>query len=176
MKGLKKALLFGLFLLIGLIILSLWYGITFSMDVVSTYEVNEPSLEKKLLIATQGGDFKNAITSAVIERYNLDAVYIRAVDVTTLDTIDPKPFTAILVIHTWEYWKPPKTVSAFRERAKEYNNKMVYLATSGDGNYKIDGVDALSGESILANAPLFVDNINHKLSTILGINHPPISN
>lgn len=176
MKGLKKALLFGLFLLIGLIILSLWYDITFSMDVVSTYEVNDPSLEKKLLIATQGSDFKNAITSAVIERYNLDAVYIRVVDVTTLDTIDPKPFTAILVIHTWEYWKPPKTVSAFRERAKEYNNKMVYLATSGDGNYKIDGVDALSGESILANAPLFVDNINHKLSTILGINNPPISN
>lgn len=176
MKGLKKALLIGLFLLIGLIVLSFWYSITFSMDVVPTYEVNEPSLEKKLLIATQGSDFKNAITSAVVERYKQDAVYIRVVDVTSLDTIDPKPFTAILIIHTWEYWKPPKTVSTFRERAKEYHNKMVYLSTSGDGNYKIAGVDAISGESILANAPLFVDKINHKLSTILGINHPPISN
>ena len=176
MKGLKKALLFGLFLLIGLIILSLWYSITFSMDVVQAYDVNDPTLEKKLLIATQGSDFKNAVTSAVVERYKKNSIYIKVIDVTSLDTINPKPFNAILIIHTWEYWKPPKAVSTFTERAKEYHDKMYFLATSGDGNYKIDGVDALSGESILGNAPFFVNKINHKLGTMLGIKDPPISN
>ena len=146
------------------------------MGVVQAYDVNEPSLEKKLLIATQGSDFKNALTSAVVERYKQDSVYIRVVDVTSLDTINPKPFNAILIVHTWEYWKPPKAVSAFTERAKEYHEKMVYLATSGDGNYKIDGVDALSGESILGNAPFFVDEVNHKLGTILGFKDLPKSN
>lgn len=175
MKRLKKALLFGLFLLIGLIIFSLWYSITFSMGLVQAYDVNEPKLEKKLLIATQGSDFKNAITSAVVERYKQDSVYIRVVDVTSLDTINPKPFNAILIIHTWEYWKPPKAVSTFTEKAKEYHDKMFFLATSGDGNYKIDGVDALSGESILGNVPFFVNKINQWLDTMLGVKDLPIT-
>lgn len=176
MIGLKKGLLFILFLLILLSVLSLWYSITFSMAVVQPYDVNNPTLEKKLLIATQGSDFKNAVTSGVVEHYKQNSVYIKVVDVTSLDTLNPKPFNAILIIHTWEYWKPPKSVSNFRDEYKAYHDKIVYLATSGDGNYKIDEVDALSGESNLTNAPLFVSRINHKLGPMLGIKDLPISN
>jgi hypothetical protein len=124
------------------------------MDVVTPYTINETYFEKKLLIATQGSDFKDKVTSAIVKHFKLDSIYIQVFDIAELQGVDPNDFDALVIIHTWENWKPPVAVKAFIDRTKMDKDKIVVLTTSGEGSYKMDDVDAIVGESILANAPV----------------------
>jgi len=167
MKLFKKFLLIFLAVMIAFFLFLLWYQNNYSMDVVAPYVVNTPSFEKKLLIATQGSDFKNKVTSGIVDHFKADSVYIEVVDISILPTIDPKKYNALVIIHTWENWKPPITVQTFIEKYTEYSNKIVVLTTSGEGSYKMEGLDAITGESILVDTPLFVDTIIERLNKIL---------
>tara|TARA_R110000744_G_scaffold1334_1_gene4718 strand:+ start:813 stop:1331 length:519 start_codon:yes stop_codon:yes gene_type:complete len=167
MKLFKKVVLIILAVMIVFFLFLIWYQYNYSMDVVAPYEVNTPSFEKKLLIATQGSDFKNKVTSGVVDHFKADSVYIEVVDISTLPTIDPRKYNALVIMHTWENWKPPLTVQTFIEEYPEYSNKIIVLTTSGEGSYKMERVDAITGESILADAPLFVDTIIERLNKIL---------
>ncbi len=44
------------------------------------------------------------------------------------------------------------------------------LTTSGEGTYKVKDVDAIAGESILEDAPVFVKEIISRLDSILKAN------
>lgn len=167
MIGYKRVILIFLGVLVVFFLFLLWYQYRYSMDFVESYEVNSPNLEQKLLIASQGSEFKNRITNEIIDHYKMDSIYIEVVDVNTLSRIDTDNFSAILVLHTWENWKPPKEVKLFMERTSEQRDKTVVLTTSGEGSYKMDGIDALVGESILENVPVFTKKITEKLDTLL---------
>jgi menaquinone-dependent protoporphyrinogen IX oxidase len=78
----------------------------------------KPILEKKLLIATQGSDFKDKVTSAIVKHFKLDSIYIQVFDIAELQGVDPNDFDALVIIHTWENWKPPVAVKAFIDRTK----------------------------------------------------------
>ena len=167
MKRFKKILLIILGIMIAFFLFLMWYQYNYSMDVVTPYIVNNPSFEKKLLIATQGSEFKNKVTSGIVDHFKADSVYIEVVDISALPTIEPKKYNAIVIIHTWENWKPPISVQTFIEKYTDDKNNIVVLTTSGEGSYKMESVDALTGESILVDAPLFVDTIIERLNKIL---------
>ncbi|GMN11719.1 hypothetical protein MTsPCn9_29020 [Croceitalea sp. MTPC9] len=169
MKALKKILLIILGLIVVLLLFAVWYNIKYAMDVVEPYEVNSANLEKSLLIATQGSVFKDRVTDAVINHYKSDAVFIKVIDIGNLDQINPDDFKALLLIHTWENWKPPMEVKSFIERTKSSAYKIVVLTTSGQGNYKMEEVDAITGESIIEDIPLFTEQIFERLNLLLRI-------
>ena len=143
-----------------------WYKYTYSMDIATTYEVNSPNLENRLLIATQGSKFKNAITHGIVNRYKNDSVFIRVIDISDLAQINPNEFDALVVIHTWENWKPPVPVTSFIERTLDKKDKIIILTTSGEGSYKMENVDAITGESILADAPIVIEKIIKKVKPL----------
>lgn len=167
MKTLKKILLIFLSIMFVFLLFLLWYQWQYAMDEVTTYEVNSPTLKKHLLIATQGSDFKDMITNSIVETYKKDSVYIKVIDVSALDNIDIHDFDAIVVLHTWENWQPPKAVANFIKNSTDFTDKIVVMTTSGDGNFKMDEVDAITGESILMDAPLFTDKILKKTNPLL---------
>lgn len=146
---------------------ALWYKNEYSMDTAETYEVNSRNLEKKLLIATQGSDFKNTVAQAIIDYYKSDSIYLKVIDVSALNEIVPADYDAILVLHTWEYEKPPARVATFIEMTSSYQDKIVVLTTSGPGTSKIEGVDAITGESILDDAARVVEDIIERLNPLL---------
>jgi hypothetical protein len=158
----------GLLLIIGLlIILGTWYKYAFSMDEATSMEINSPNLEQKILIATQGSEFKDEVTVIISEHYTLKPVFIKVTDVKGLTEIDPNDYNAIIVIHTWENGKPPLVVAEFIERNMVYKEKIVMLSTSGNGSFKMTDVDAISGESILKNAETLSEKVIHKVDAIL---------
>ena len=167
MKLFKKFLLIFLAVMIAFFLFLIWYQYHYSMDVVAPYTINPPTLEKKVLIATQGSEFKNKVTGGIVDYFKADSVYIEVVDITSLPTINLEKYNALVIIHTWENWKPPITVQTFIEKYPEFSNKIVVLTTSGEGSYKMERVDAITGESKLADAPLFVDTIIERLNKIL---------
>ena len=79
MKLFKKILLIILALMVAFFLFLIWYQHNYSMDVVSPYTINSPTLEKKLLIATQGSEFKNKVTSGIVNHFKTDSVYIESV-------------------------------------------------------------------------------------------------
>ena len=167
MKRFKK-LLYTLLGMLGVfIVFTLWYTNKYAMEEVKAFEVNDTHFSKKLLIATQGSDFKNTITAGLVEYFKGDSVYIKVIDVSELEKIDPDAFDAIALIHTWENWKPPPSVRYFIDNNQNAKNKMVILTTSGEGSYKMDEVDALTGESIVEEAPAYFDKIIDRLKPLL---------
>ena len=167
MKRFKKILYRILAVMVVFFLFLVWYQYKYSMDVVAPYTINAPTLEKKLLIATQGSDFKDKVTSGIVNHFKSDSVYIEVVDVESLNVIDPDDFNALVIIHTWENWKPPLSVQSFIEKYGNESNKIIVLTTSGDGDYTMDGVDAIAGESKLSEVPLYINNIIDRLNKLL---------
>lgn len=148
-------------------VFAVWYKYEYSMDSVVPYSINSSTLQTKLLIATQGSNFKNTVTQGVLDYYKANPVFIEVIDVSTLSDIKPIDYTAILVMHTWEYGKPPEAVQSFMDENSNSKNKMVVLTTSGEGSERMEDVDAISGESILEDAPDVVAEIVGQLNSII---------
>lgn len=144
-----------------------WYQYKFSMDEAESYKVNAAQWNKQLLIATQGSDFKDALTKGLVDYFKSDSIFIQVEDIQVLEVIDPEKYDALVIIHTWENWKPPVVVESFIERTKMYSSKIVVLTTSGEGSYKMDDVDAITGESILADTEIQVYKIIDRLGPLL---------
>lgn len=148
MSHIKKVTLFIVVIVILLLVFGLWYNFTYSMDIIKPTQVNTTEYNRKLLIATQGSKFKNELTNRIIEQYKNDSIYINIIDITALKKSDLTSYQAILLIHTWENWKPPVMVENFINTLSESDkNKLIVMTTSGNGSYKMDGIDAITGES-----------------------------
>ncbi|WP_299215327.1 hypothetical protein [uncultured Aquimarina sp.] len=144
-------------------LLATWYKYEYSMEEAKAFQLNDPTLDQKLLIATQGSEFKDSITSGLVRHYKSDAIFIKVIDISSLEQINPENYTAMVLIHTWENWKPPYVVRLFIERTADYRDKTVVLTTSGEGAYQMKEVDAITGESNLEEAPVFINKIIDKL-------------
>ncbi|MEQ8218343.1 MAG: hypothetical protein RIM68_11165 [Arenibacter sp.] len=167
MKKFRKIFLVLLSIAVVFLVFMFWYQNEYAMDNAQEYEVNSPGENSRLLVATQGSEFKNTITAAIVDYYKTEAVYIKVIDVSALAGVNPNNYDALLIIHTWENWKPPSAVKAFMDRTKDYRDKTVVLTTSGEGSYKMEGVDAFTGESNLEETPMFVGEIIKKLNSLL---------
>ncbi|NJB72190.1 flavodoxin [Saonia flava] len=171
MKLIKKILIgflifFGLFLMFAI-----WYKYQYSMDEAVSREVNSISLNKKLLIATQGSNFKNKLTDEIVEYYKTDSTYIKIMDISSLGTTNLDDYDAILIMHTWEYSKPPSPIQSFMNSGKYNSKKMVVFTTSGEGSYKMENVDAITGASKLENIGSHKNEIVNKLNPIIHRNN-----
>ncbi|MEL6810328.1 MAG: hypothetical protein AAFP76_03215 [Bacteroidota bacterium] len=167
MKIAKRILIGLVVLVIAFCVFAVWYKNTYSMEVVSPYAVNDAHLPTKLLVATQGSEFKDQITASLVNRYHQDSVYISVIDVSSLKDVKPEDYKAIIVMHTWENWKPPRPVEEFVDRTKAYSDKIIVLTTSGEGSYRMEEVDALTGASIIKHAEDYSDEIIFRIEKLL---------
>lgn len=163
----KKRLIFLLGIVLLLIAFAYWYKATYSMEMAENRGVNSATLSSKVLIATQGSDFKNAIVTNIINFYKRDSVHIKTIDVTQLPQYEPNVYNAIVILHTWEYGKPPQAVKQFVNENIRDKEKMIVFATSGAGDNKIEGIDAMAGESNIENAGDISDEIIERIEALL---------
>jgi hypothetical protein len=136
------------------------------MHKVKAYQVNSPELPKKLLIATQGSAFKDSLTQKIISHYKRDPLFIKVIDISNLAEINPENYNALVLIHTWENYKPPTDVKNFIERTTAYKDRIIVFTSSGQGNFKMDEVDALTGESKLENVDYFTNKIIKRVNPL----------
>lgn len=162
----QKILLAVATLIAASVALAGWYRIHFSMSAARPFEVNDPHSSPRVLIATQGSEFKDAVVAGVVEHLKARAAYVKVIDVSALPAVDQSEWNAIVLVHTWEMRKPPKEVKAFVDRARN-SGKSVVLTTSGAGTFKLDGVDAISSASVVADAPSRSADIAERVDGIL---------
>jgi len=81
-------------------------------------------------------------------------------------TVNEHEWDAIVIMHTWEYWKPQKDAAAFVNRIESLDH-VVVLTTSGNSEAKMEDIDAITSASILTETPSVSEEISSQLKTIL---------
>ncbi|MCB0794988.1 MAG: hypothetical protein KDB88_09645, partial [Flavobacteriales bacterium] len=146
--GMKlKELLIITGVLLAILIGLAWYAATHMMVQVTERVLDPGGASAEVLIATQGSAYKGAVTRELSKGLAKGGVRVTINDVSSLGQVDPDQWDAIVVMHTWEYWRPEPNAKAFRE---EHGNArhIIYLSTSGSGEERLD-VDAVSSASTL---------------------------
>ncbi|OEK01003.1 hypothetical protein BFP97_05525 [Roseivirga sp. 4D4] len=142
-----RAFFIGLaIVIVAFTIFAIVYRAIYSMDIARSYQVNSPHFETSLFIATQSSPFKDRLVNQLVDSLEKHPLFIQVKDISRLESISPEEWNAILVIHTWEYYKAPNAVRQFASDWKELDH-IVYFSTSGDGGYALEDVDAISGAS-----------------------------
>lgn len=167
MKKFRNALLFIAGCLLFILTIGVWYKITYSMHPATSRQIHSETLTTKVLIATQGSDFKNAVVTNIVNQYKLDSVFLNIIDVNRIGNVNAEDYQAIVILHTWEYGKPPSAVKKFLEQNSEYRDKTIVFTTSGEGTNKMAEIDALTGESILENASDHSDEIIERINKLI---------
>jgi hypothetical protein len=148
-----------------------WYNMHYSMDAVRSFEVNSPQLNQRILIATQGSRFKEDVVNGLIYRLRSRDVYIQVIDVTKLPEVEEVEWDGIVILHTWENWKPHQAASNFVARSIA-PHKLIVLSTSRLGNNKLTDVDGLSSASLKHNVPELVNEITLRIEKLLNQPEP----
>jgi hypothetical protein len=136
------------------------------MEIAEPFEVNSPLLDQKILIATQGSEFKDKVVDGLVENLKDRSVYLKVIDISSLPDIKEDDFTAIVLLHNWEMLKPPEVIEQFLEQSKNIE-KIVVLTTSGGSDTSKEGIDIISGESIISEVPERVNQLMSKLEPLL---------
>lgn len=144
----------------------MYYQKTFSMEVIPTIEINNSSLTAKVLIASQGSDYKREVVANVVDAFRESEVYVKVIDVTKLTDIQESDWDVIVLLHTWEMWKPQINAAALMKRTLN-KEKLVVLATSGSGEEMMNEVDGITSASVLSNASKDSQEIIQSIKTIL---------
>lgn len=166
MKTWKKVLLSITALALVLFAFLSWYKFHYSMKPVEAFAVNNPGLAQHVLIATQGSAYKDAIVAGLVADLRTRPVYIRVIDVSGLSEVREQDWDVIVVLHNWENWKPQPDAAAFINRVAD-KNKLIVVSTSGDGDMKIEGVDAITSASRLSDVPAHLALIQKRINALL---------
>jgi uncharacterized protein YneF (UPF0154 family) len=130
-------------------------------------ESGNPKATVRVLIATQGSAFKDAVVAQVMAQLASSQAFIKVVDISSLGDVSAANWSAVLVLHTWEFGKPPQMVRDFVARQSSVRN-LVVLSTSGSGRERLAGVDAVSAASVDADVPARAAEVTRRLRAILG--------
>ena len=166
-------LLAALFLLCAIAV-PLRYTRQHSMFVAGSFEAGSSALEPRVLIATQGSSFKNALVDGLLAELKPRTGYLKVIDVANLSKIQEKEWAAIVVLHTWEYGKPQADAAAFVGRASE-KRKLIVVTTSGGGAEKMPGIDAISAASAMRQVPAGVAEVTGRIESLLKKRPPEAS-
>jgi hypothetical protein len=121
---------------------------------------NEPSLEKRVLIASWNTEFKRAVLAKVQEEVKKDNAHIEIIDPRDLHKKDPADYDAIVILDRVWMWRLSSAYRSFLKRVEE-RGRLVLVPTAGDPDWKpIDkGVDVVTATS----RPESVDKVAKKL-------------
>jgi len=133
-------------------------------------ELNDSTLDKKVLVASRYSEFKEAIIGKLKEAFKDQLVYIKFIGLDDLEKEDAKQYNAVVMINKCMAWQIDRNVIGFLKRYEDHSN-MIVLTTSGDGNWlpKMEGrnFDAISSASKQANVDNVAGQIIEKVNSLV---------
>ena len=144
-----------------------WYKYQYSMEIIAQQEYNEGE-RVRVLVASQGSEFKAALADELIKGTVSKSIHVKLIDVTRLDKVNESKWDAIIIIHSWEYFKPEKNTKSF-VKSLPSKEKLILVTTSADGKLGMKNVDGVSCASSLAEVGDISDKILNRLVSILSL-------
>lgn len=134
-------------LLFALSFISYFYVAENSMGISQALTINNRNAENSLLITSQQSDYKDQLTENLIDKLMGQDIYIELIDINDLSQIDKNEYDAYVLMHTWEIYKAPSSITSFTNRVD--NSKVFIVGTSGGGDLSLAGLDGISSASVL---------------------------
>jgi len=144
----------------------IWYRGHYAMRVARSFSAGAPSSAQRVLLATQGSPFKEALVAGLVAHLRSRPVYVSVIDVSGLPGVKEGDWSAIVVIHTWEYSQPQADARAFIDRLSD-RSKLIVVTTSGSGDARMPGVDAISAASVMDEPPMPLAKVARRLDALL---------
>jgi glyceraldehyde-3-phosphate dehydrogenase/erythrose-4-phosphate dehydrogenase len=133
-------------------------------------ELNNVSLDKKILIAARNSEFKKAVIEKLTQSLKTDSIYIKCIGLSELNNIDISPFNATVIINKTMAWNWDYKVKKFLKSNPKHDN-VIILTTSGSGEWKPRGknhqFDAIAAASEMGNVDSVAEKIVSKIREIL---------
>jgi hypothetical protein len=133
-------------------------------------EFNEPTLDKKVLVASRYSEFKEAIIGKLKQAFKDQPVYIKFIGLGELEKEDASQYNAVVMLNKCMAWQMDRNVIGFLKRYEDQDN-MIVLTTSGAGNWlpKMKGrnFDAISSASKKANVDEVANQIIEKVNSFV---------
>lgn len=154
-------------LLAGLLIS---YIIVNKQKVIEPFQVGNSKAKYKILIASQGSEFKEKLVNRFIKELTSDSTFIFVVDCTQLKDEYLTGWDAYVLIHTMQIHKMTKEADLFLHKMPNLD-KVALVSTSGAGdeNYTKLDVDGISTPSRIIAIDPIMKWILPKLNDDLGI-------
>lgn len=167
MKILKRVLIVLGSLIVLMVILFGVYLLINRQGVAEPFEVGSADMSKKILIASQGSEFKDLMVDTLTSRLKGKDVYISVIDISKLNQINQEDWDAEIIIHTTEGYRLPEPVKEYLGRI-ENPNEVMLLITSGSGEWKPEAseVDILTSASKVADIPGFANSIEDMVNSL----------
>lgn len=170
----KKVLItIGIIIIIAIILQTLGISVPhffWPKKDIETSELNQPSLEKKVLIASRSSKFKNAIIKKLGEAIKNDSVYVKFTGLKKLRDEDYDRYNAIVLINTCMAGGMDPIAKNFLKSQKGKNN-IVILTTSGGGDWlpkmKYQSFDAIASASEKDKVDSVANEIINKIRVLL---------
>ena len=121
-------------------LLLLIYVLVNIQGVIEPFQHGDPGADRRILIASQGSEFKESLTGELIDNIEADSIFISIIDVTNLDSIDASEWDAIVIVHTMQIHKMPKQAMRFLGDMSDLG-KVTLVSTSGAGDENVDYFD-----------------------------------
>ena len=148
---LRKILVWsGSIVIVLSVVFFVWLNSLTEMEPVEAYQINPKATGKKVLIATQGSEYKDGLTQALINELKSKDAYIKVIDVTGLDQTTRKEWDTIIFMHAWEIGEPHESVANFIGDSFDQNTMFMITKADDDESY-MEGIDGITGESSVAN-------------------------
>jgi hypothetical protein len=138
---------------------------------IEFYEINQETLDEKILIASRKSEFKNAVVNKIEDAFIGKAVYIKIIGLDSLKNEDAKRYSAVLIINTGMAWEIDRKAEAFLDKYGALDSVIV-LTTCMSGDMLPDmedrQIDAISCASAEEQINPVADEIIGKLDKIIG--------
>lgn len=133
-------------------------------------EINAPTLERKILIASRQSEFKSAVVQRINDAFRDQAVYIKTVGIDQLKNEDANHYSAVLLINTSMGWTADRKVESFLDKYG-VKDTIIVLTTSAGGDVlpetKDRRIDAISSASKKDKILPVAESIIRKINAII---------
>lgn len=122
--------------------------------------------QRQILIATESGTFKDRLVSALVDRVRERKLEVKVIDIGGLADISSTAWTAIVIVHNWEFGEPPAAVREFLARTADPTG-IIDVTTSSSGQEKPAGIDVVTSASVVDEIPTMVATIDSKIAALM---------
>jgi len=139
---------------------------------IGFYEINQPTLEKRIMIASRESEFKSQIVQRVVNAFVNQDVYIKIIGIEELKNEDANQYSAIVIVNTAMGWQIDRKVKYFLAKHEDLSS-IIVLTTSDGGDIlpvtEQRQIDAISSASAKEEVEHVADIIISKINKLIKI-------
>ena len=137
---------------------------------VEVIERGDKSCGKRVLIATQQSEFKDAVVSGIVEELGKEPCYVKVIDLKKLTDESIESYEVLVIVTTRKIWRLNRHARKFFKHVPEKEEGKIILLTTADGeDYepKVGKVDAITSASKMEKAGAVAERIVSKVRALL---------